>query len=370
MKLFTRSNRPKNPHEAFWSGEGVLLSFVVVLVWLVAGCSGGGNKTGSGQDVGPDSSPVDVRSSDNVRFADTGTDLHSDLVPELTDTDTSLDGVDLDGTDADVWKPVACGSHDDCEDGYCVEYPPGEGSFFCAPTCLEECPGDWVCKSIFVDGPDPVSLCLPPKSTLCKSCQQHKDCILASSLCVVEKEGAYGYCGKVCNPEDDNCPEGFSCTLYEDADDKPMGYQCLPQPGSCCVVGEWSDCNDDNPCTGEGCSPALGCTHEPVDVPCSGSDPCFTYACLEGECLATPIAEDVTWDGIDDDCDGMTDEDTYKSALLAGYCFTDGGGSVSQPDGSVEGAFWLGSTPWAGSMTGGGFRLTGGLSAPAATTGE
>ncbi|MBM4373146.1 MAG: hypothetical protein FJ098_15940, partial [Deltaproteobacteria bacterium] len=98
-----------------------------------------------------------------------------------------------------------------------------------------------------------------------------------------------------------------------------------------CVAGDLVSCDDQNPCTAEGCDPSLGCLHEPVEGPCTGADPCQTWSCQEGACVGTPIEEDSTLDGVDDDCDGLTDEDAYKYLQVSGlFCggavYTGGGG--------------------------------------------
>ncbi|MBM4353954.1 MAG: hypothetical protein FJ109_09215 [Deltaproteobacteria bacterium] len=225
-----------------------------------------------------------------------------------------------------VWKPIPCESHTDCPEGYCVELESGSGETFCTLTCVEECPLDWVCKSVFVDGPDPVSLCMPPSNTLCKVCKTDEDCLLADSLCIKGK-GALGYCGRVCDPEKPGCPLGFDCGLVEDGEGQPQGYQCIPAPGSCCVAGGAKDCNDDNPCTFDGCDPSLGCTHEPQDGECDGDDPCLEWLCADGKCTGIPIETDDTANKIDDDCDGLTDEDAYKGFRLEAGSFSGCGGT-------------------------------------------
>ena len=241
-------------------------------------------------------------------------------LPEVTET------LDLSPPEAvDAWVPVPCQSHDDCDGGFCVEAVPGSGEYVCTISCLEECPLDWVCKSVYLDGPDPVSICLPPGDTLCKACQADADCLLAASLCV-KSTGALGYCGRSCSQADDDCPESFSCTLYVNSDGDPQGYQCAPVDGLCCEAGALAACDDDNVCTFDGCNPSLGCVHEPVDEECTGDNSCLEYFCQEGECAGVPIIADDTLNHIDDDCDGLTDEEAYKEFRLAGGTFGDAQG--------------------------------------------
>jgi len=103
-------------------------------------------------------------------MSDASADGKADVTLIFPDVDAGFpDSADAIGLDADahseqvdVWTPAPCKSHKDCLDGFCVELTPGSGEFFCVPLCIEECPLDWACKAIYIDGPDPVSVCLPP----------------------------------------------------------------------------------------------------------------------------------------------------------------------------------------------------------------
>ncbi len=300
--------------------------WVVPAILLIAGCTGGDGTVETDApeaDAAPDTGGADIAGQDFI----IGT---PDAAPDTLapDVPTELVFPDL-LPDAEVWEPMPCQSNDDCDDGFCLEVVAGSGEFYCAPTCIEECPGDWVCKMVQVDGPDPVSVCLPPEDALCRVCQDHSDCLLAGSLCA-KGSGVFGACGVVCNPDTPDCPAGTECALVED-DGEALGWQCLPAAGSCCAAGDLVGCDDENVCTADGCDLSLGCTHEEVEGPCDGADPCQAWACEGGECVGTPIEEDGTLDGVDDDCDGLTDEDAYKylqisAQFCAGTVYTGGGG--------------------------------------------
>jgi hypothetical protein len=304
------------------------LAFLPLLL-LWSACSGG-----SGSSAGPpDQTAAEDQTVEDVRIST------QDSVPDLSlpdfqgkdlpDQNSGDNKANLDGA-LEVWSPHPCLSHEDCDDGYCVEVVPGSGEYFCTPACMEECPLDWVCKSVFVDGADPVSVCLPPGDTLCKVCQEDADCLLAGSLCIAGS-GVLGFCGRACNWDNDDCPEGFACTMAENEQGDPLAYQCLPEPGACCVGGDFASCEDDNPCTFEGCDASLGCTHLPVDEECTGSNPCMDYFCESGECVEVPIVADDTLNHIDDDCDGLTDEEAYKEFRLVAGHLVDGAGTADGP---------------------------------------
>jgi hypothetical protein len=122
----------------------------------LAACSGGRPAGGDVHEVSPGDVSQDVAPDTPVVFPEVDSGPSGDADAQLWDTDAAV----TDG--GEVWAPIACESHADCPDGYCVELVPGSGDSYCAPTCIEECPLDWVCKAVYIDGPDPVSICLPP----------------------------------------------------------------------------------------------------------------------------------------------------------------------------------------------------------------
>lgn len=138
-----------------------LLLLPAAVWWLCTAC-GTADMTHPG-DAGPD--------AQTVPDADAPPDTQP-VFPDLQTTDLSPDQPDYTQTDVccDVstpWEPSPCQSHNDCEDGFCLELEAEGSQFFCVPTCIEECPLDWVCKAVYLDGPDPVSVCLPPTEQTC-----------------------------------------------------------------------------------------------------------------------------------------------------------------------------------------------------------
>ena len=70
------------------------------------------------------------------------------------------------------------------------------------------------------------------------------------------------------------CDDGNACTL---------GDTCA---GGTCAWLELLDCNDDNPCTADICTPAGGCANTPLDTPCNDGDQCTAGDhCTAGQCV-------------------------------------------------------------------------------------
>jgi MYXO-CTERM domain-containing protein len=116
-------------------------------------------------------------------------------------------------------------------------------------------------------------------------------------------------CGNICQTCSNN-----ACT------DKPMGAAC-PNANPCdgdeicdgaglCIANPAPICDDMNPCTVDGCTPANGCTHTPLadGASCGDGDTCNgDELCLAGMCGAgTPLACDDTDPCTIDTCDPLT----------------------------------------------------------------
>ena len=181
-----------------------------------------------------------------------------------------------------------CNRDEDCISGYCLPPGPGNGGV-CTQECAgEPCPDGWECKT-HVTPAGSVQLCVQAiADKLCQLCSVDSQCNAIGDLCL-EVSGEF-VCSKDCSLQ--QCPEGYDCQAVEGG-----ARQCLPAGGSCecseATVGLTRPCNSSNEhgtCYGT--------------MICEPGEPLPAW----GECDA-PAAEPEVCNGIDDDCDGLTDDE-------------------------------------------------------------
>jgi len=295
-------------------------------------------------------------------------------VPELPDLALQDSGADwrelIQGPETDSWQPAPgeagypCQDESDCAEDFCIMTSDGKK---CTITCQEECPFGWICVQYAPSLPDPVFICAPAFMDLCKPCLTNSDC-LTNGADTGQKCVSYGpkgnFCGGPCDTGDD-CPEGYKCAETKDVTEGLVS-QCVLTTGKCecgqLFVDEGAEtaCYEENEwgkCEGmRGCTPA-GLTEcsapTPQEETCNGEDDDCDGAVDEnlsgGECLVTnehgscpgeeecfngklscigPEAAPELCDGLDNDCDGETDE---------GFDDTDGDGIADCLENDIDG---------------------------------
>ncbi len=185
---------------------------------------------------------------------------------------------------------AACSKAGDCDSGWCVS---GASGKICTKTCSNCCPAGFACAATTgVSGGDNVYVCLPKQNALCRPCLTDSECSAASpgALCV-----AYGdagrFCGGACS-SDANCYAGHTCKLVDGT--SGAGKQCVKIQGEC-------SCSDAAIAAGA----TTTCQSQGSAGTCQGTRKCTANGL--SACSATvPTAE--SCNGLDDDCDGATDE--------------------------------------------------------------
>ena len=200
---------------------------------------------------------------------------------------------------------TGCESDTDCQSGPCVQTANGR---VCSQGCEDACPEGWSClppKTADSDG----NVCVPDFATLCMPCSANTECNLAlgfgNERCI--PRGADGaFCGGSCDSKD--CPSGYACEEIADMDGE-VSKQCVKVEGAC------------------ECSPlavsiqaSTACLLTNELGSCSGERQCSETG-LSG-CVGEEASAEVC-DGVDNNCDGVTDE---------GFPNTDGTGPADCTD--------------------------------------
>ncbi|HIN85959.1 MAG TPA: hypothetical protein EYN06_05710 [Myxococcales bacterium] len=183
-----------------------------------------------------------------------------------------------------------CNEPNECDSGYCV--PSNDGDM-CTKTCIDECPGGYVCKAL-VGSSDVTYLCMPKLDLLCAPCTEDKECGDLGGLCLKDSKGA-GRCGRSCS-EESSCPFGYACDSIVSDDGEDWGSQCVPESGQC-------------PCSELLFGITRDCTNENEFGTCVGEEMC-TADGWDNCNAAEPVAE--LCDGMDNNCDGVIDESFLK----------------------------------------------------------
>ena len=320
-----------------------------------SGSSGGGTSSGAIDDSGV----IETDASGAEDSTDGATTEPTDAAgaPDATDAGGDGSGSDGSGGDGEAGSDGAgpvdcpggagcpCTKNSACDSGACLDTQEGK---VCAKSCTDSCPVGFTCKAF--GGADAFFVCYPQWTSLCAPCNTHADCKTEGGTARCLDYGKAGsFCGAACSSDAD-CPSGYTCADDFDKDAGKVFKQCrLADDAAQCQCTKWAltagnttaceATNDKGTCTGIRKCTASGLTACDASIPgvevCNGVDddcdgntddlPAEVTCAVSNEygaCPGTPICGEggqivcsgaatpalETCDGVDNDCDGQTDE--------------------------------------------------------------
>ncbi len=183
-----------------------------------------------------------------------------------------------------------CESADDCLSGICTMHL---GDKVCSKTCDTTCPQGWSCTLVGT-GSDGQYVCMSTFSHLCLPCEDAGTCSGDTPNACVKYPGGTSFCGGSCDL-DTPCPSGYACQEVTSVNGA-TSFQCVNTAGVC-------------PCSNLAIASTLSTTCETTNMSgtCSGVRICEESGL--SACSAVDASAEVC-NGIDDDCDGLTDNGT------------------------------------------------------------
>ena len=254
--------------------------FVTSFLWLACSSSNPTETTdGAGQPEVWEVKTKDIKV--DGRLADV-----LDLRGDIAGFDVRVDPETC--TPANAGTGCPCDTNTVCLSGWCVFH---FGEKVCSNTCVEECPEGWSCEP--APGPDPVSVCKSLYPSLCLPCTSTEQCAnVGGGKCVVYGPEVGAFCGSGCD-QGTSCPVGYECEETETTEGQTSS-QCMLVEGEC-------SCTD----YAVGEEAQTGCAVTNEFGACPGWRVCTTDGL--GGCSASTPGEE-SCDGVDNDCDGSTDE--------------------------------------------------------------
>ncbi|MCB9738295.1 MAG: DUF4215 domain-containing protein [Deltaproteobacteria bacterium] len=300
--------------------------FSAALIVLLAACSG---ESGSTADA-------DTGATNDVA-ADTGT---TDAGTDTTQIDTAVaDTAETEDAGFQLECPggpgCPCAENADCDNNFCIETLQGRT---CAIGCVQTCPDEagFACTGVDSPGGDIVTICVPRYGFLCDPCLSSTDC---SMLGQTGKESG---CFRMPLQDGADAPdEGAFCTVSCSADaDCPAGYGCESATSTEGESRKVCRPKDDGGAT-VACNCSARAATKQLSTSCEAKSELGvcpgTRSCSEAGKVSTCAAAAATkeaCDGVDNDCNGVTDEGLCDDGDICtdDSCDGDKGACVNTPN--------------------------------------
>ncbi len=294
------------------AGLGRLGLFTCSIATLLAiGC----DSTPGPAATAPVDAKADSVSDTNILFDTGGSDLFGGEfgvwdeveldIPAVDATDTNLaDAATTDTADVVANCPggpgCPCTDNKECDLLVCLDTPDGK---VCAQNCATTCPKDYVCTQFSGGGGDTTNLCAPQYGWRCEPCTASSQCSApgqAAAACVVYgSQGAF--CGSACS-QDSDCGAGFVCQTAKTVEGTSSKQ---------CVVIDDKNALPQCPCSKRAVQLGLStiCSNPTgTSAVCSGKRVCTVAGPGGLSACDAPAPATETCNGVDDDCNGATDE--------------------------------------------------------------
>lgn len=233
---------------------------------------------------------------------------------------------DIETSEGDGWTPLQDGPGMDAgfdEQGIDVPSDYGDGEELDGSSALDD-RDDVAAPDSAETGPDACvdGTSQPPVSEfLCRPCRDDSDCNASAETAnrCIEQSAEGRFCGVACS-DAAGCPEGYDCEAVDAARD--VGRFCRPAQGEAC------------PCDADSGAFVTTCYVENAFGRCEATRTC-------GDACPAPIPAAEACNGADDDCDGSTDEDLGTTTCGLGVCehtVDDCAGGIAQECDPLAGA--------------------------------
>ena len=212
----------------------------------------------------------------------------------------------------------SCKENGDCDNAQCIDNGNGK---VCATPCVTKCEDGFKCALINGAGGDSVTICVPKFIRLCDPCVKSKDCQTlgnGDAACVAEG-GPGNFCGAACTIDTD-CAAGYACQSVTSVEGAPS-KQCVK--ASTAPELKYGECVCSASAIAQKAQTSCFVEHKndkgELVGKCAGVRSCAASGLTT---CAAPALDVEVCDGKDNDCDGLTDENTCDAggACNVGTC--------------------------------------------------